>query len=191
MLRTLIATATSSLFASSAFAESWKLDADASHLAFGSVKNAYVGEVHSFGGLSGSAKDGQVEIKIDLASVQTNIDIRNERMGDHVFSGIAVATLTADVAMEELTSMSVGDSTVMEFDGNLSLLGEDVSLFTDVMVMRLTDEKVMVMTNDMVFLATDEAGIDAGIDTLQELASLDSITRATPITARFVFDLDA
>ncbi|MEL6532735.1 MAG: YceI family protein, partial [Pseudomonadota bacterium] len=47
---------------------------------------------------------------------------------------------------------------------------------------------VMVTTNDMLFLAADEAGIDGAIDTLMELAGLDSITRAVPVTLRFVFE---
>ena len=46
----------------------------------------------------------------------------------------------------------------------------------------------MVTTNDMLFLAADEAGIDGAIDTLMELAGLDSITRAVPVTLRFVFE---
>ena len=37
-------------------------------------------------------------------------------------------------------------------------------------------------------LTTEDLGIDAGIDTLQELASLESITRVTPVTLRFVFE---
>ncbi|MEM7295608.1 MAG: hypothetical protein AAF330_03130, partial [Pseudomonadota bacterium] len=38
-------------------ADSWTLDGAASHLAFGSIKKDFVGDVHSFGGLSGSVSD--------------------------------------------------------------------------------------------------------------------------------------
>ena len=191
MLRTQIIAMAVAIVGTPSFATSWTLDSDASHLAFGSVKNSYVGEVHSFGNLSGSASDGAVSIEIDLASVQTNIDIRDERIGEHVFGGLLTASLTADVAMTEMAAMAVGDSQTIEFDGTLALLGEEIPVYTNVLVMRLAESKVMVMTNDMVFLATDEAGIDTGIDTLQELALLDSITRTSPVTARFIFDLDS
>jgi len=40
------------------------------------------------------------------------------------------------------------------------------------------------------FVATDELGVDAGIDALQEIAGLDSITRSTPVTMRFMFTAD-
>ena len=168
-------------------ADSWALNGDASHLAFGSVKNDYVAEVHSFADLSGEATDTAVSVTIDLASVQTNIDIRNERMGEHVFKGEAPALLSAEMDLSQYDELAFGESTVAEFDGTLSLLGEEVPVFTDVVVFRLGNDDVMVTTNDMVFLATDELGIDEGINMLQELASLDGITRATPVTARFVF----
>lgn len=173
--------------ASTAQAENWVLNGDASHLAFGSIKNDYIAEIHSFPGLSGTASKDDVSVTIDLASVQTNIDIRNERMNEHVFGGVLQATLSAQVDLGQFDDLSVGESALTEFDGTLSLLGEEVGVFTDVLVIRLGDDSVMVTTNDMVFLATDTLGIDGGIDMLQEIASLDGIARATPITARFVF----
>ncbi|MEL6678578.1 MAG: YceI family protein [Pseudomonadota bacterium] len=178
---------TAGLLATGAAADTWTLDGAASHLAFGSIKNDYNAEIHGFTDLSGEATDESVSVTIDLASVKTNIDIRDERMQKHVFSGIATATLSADMDLSKFDSLAVGESALTEFDGTLSFLGEDVSVFTDLLVLRLGEDKVMVMTNDMVFLATDELGIDDGISTLQEIASLDGIARATPITARFVF----
>ena len=176
------------MMASSVAADGWTLDGDASRLAFGSIKNAYVGEAHSFDALSGSvAEDGAVAIEIGLGAVNTNIDIRNERMVEHVFNSVPAATISAQLDLAALDSMAPGDTKTMELDAVLSLLGEDVSLFTEVFVARLSDDSVMVTTNDMLFLATDELGVDGGIDKLQELAGLDSIARATPVTARFVF----
>jgi len=175
--------------ASTAAAEGWTLDHDASRLAFGSVKNAYIGEAHTFPGLSGSVSDaGEVAIEIALADVNTNIDIRNERMVEHVFGGVPTAALSATLDMAALEALAPGETKTMELDAALSFLGNDVSLFTEVFVARLSDSRVLVTTNDMLYLATDEIGVDAGIDTLQELAGLDSIARATPVTARFVFE---
>jgi len=65
---------------------SWNLSNADSKVAFGSVKADVVGEVHQFGSVSGNMNDnGVATIEIDLASVNTNIDIRNERMQEHVF----------------------------------------------------------------------------------------------------------
>ena len=177
-----------SMTATAAMAQDWTLDTDTSRMAFGSVKNGYVGEVHTFEGLTGSvSRDGDVSIEIPLAGVSTNIDIRNERFAEFVFTNAPTATLTAALDMAVLKKMRAGDSKTMELDATLEFLGEEVDVFTEVFVVRTSARDVMVTTNDMVMLATDELGIDASIDKLQELASLDSITRVTPVTVRFMF----
>ena len=56
--------------------------------------------------------------------------------------------------------------------------------------MRLRADKVLVTSDGMIMLATEDAAFDAGIDKLQELASLDGITRVSPVTLRLVFDAD-
>ena len=54
--------------------------------------------------------------------------------------------------------------------------------------MRLSESQVLVDSNGMVMLSTEDAEIDAGIDKLQELASLDGITRVSPVSLRLVFN---
>lgn len=192
MTSKIIASSIFALCASMASADSWSLDAEASHLAFGSVKNDYTGEVHSFGALSGTVSaDGMVAIEIGLGTVQTNIDIRNERMGEHVFAGTPTAGITAQIDMAAMTAMAVGETKVMEVEADLSLLDEEIFVPTFVFIARMSEDRVLISTNDFIYVATDELGIDAGIDTLQELAGLDNIARSVPISARLVFDLDS
>lgn len=183
------ATAAFTLCASLAAADSWVLDADASKLAFGSVKKDTVGEVHHFESLSGTvSSDGVASIEIDLTSVQTWIDIRNERIGEHVFGGAATATLTAQIDMAEMDALAAGDSTITDVTGTLNLLGTDIELDIPVFVSRLSEGQVMVTTDEMLFVGTADLGIDAGIAKLMELAKLPGITRAVPVTFRFVFN---
>lgn len=56
--------------------------------------------------------------------------------------------------------------------------------------MRLSADKVLVTSDGMIMLATEDTAFDAGIDKLQELASLDGIMRVSPVTLRLVFDAD-
>jgi len=175
------------VIAGSVQAGDWTLDGGMSKIAFGSVKNEYNGESHVFTGLSGGVKDGMADITIDLTSVDTRIDIRNERMGEHVFKGMATASLTAEMDMTAMEGLAPGDGMMVELDATLTLLGEEVPVFAPVFVTRVGDDKVMVTSDELVFLATDELGIDAGIDMLQEIAGLDGITRSVPITFRFMF----
>lgn len=172
-------------------AESWTLDASNSKLAFGSVKKDTVGEVHSFESLSGSVSStGAVSVEIDLNSVQTNIDIRNERMVEHVFKQAKTANLDATIDMDELKALSVGATTVLDVEGVLSFLGANVDIEAEMFVARLSETQVLVTTNDLIWLGTEDIGITAGIDKLMELAKLPGITRAAPVTMRLMFNLD-
>ncbi|MEM7546352.1 MAG: cytochrome c family protein [Pseudomonadota bacterium] len=177
--------------AGTARAETWTLDGDASHVAFGSIKKDKIGEVHSFSGLTGTvAADGTAEIAIDLSTVETNIEIRNERMIEHVFKGAGTAVLKTAVDMEEVAALEVGASTVVDIEGTLTFVGTDVEIEAEMFVMRLTETDVMVTTNDMIFLNTEDAGITAGIDKLMELADLPGITRTSPVTLRLIFQAE-
>ncbi len=180
------------LASTGAIAETWTLDSDQSIVAFGSVKKDTIGEAHSFQRLSGKvATDGTAEVEIDLTSVQTNIDIRNERIGEHVFGGAATAMLKASIDMDEMAALGVGESLVTEIDGDLALLGQEIPVYLDVFVMRTTADQVLVTTNSMLYVSTEEAGIDPGIDKLMQLADLPGITRTFPVTMRLIFDAEA
>lgn len=183
--------AIASAFAVAGFsnAQAWELDGAASKVSFGSVKKDKIGEVHSFENLSGSVSpEGDVSVEIDLTSVQTNIDIRNERMMKYVFGDATSAKLNAKVDMRELDAMEVGSSTVLDVEGTLSFLGLDVPIESEMFVAKLSETQVLVTTNDMIFVGTEDLGITAGIDKLMELAKLPGITRTSPIVLRLMFN---
>ena len=67
------------LMAAPARAE-WRLNPDLSHLSFGSEKKGAVGEVHHFSDLAGEVDaTGRFSLVINLASLETWIDIRKKR----------------------------------------------------------------------------------------------------------------
>ena len=171
-----------------AFAESWTLDGEASKVAFGSVKKETIGEVHHFKSVSGTVDDdGKVNVEIDVASVETWIDIRNERFQKFVFDASPKAILSAQIDAEELDKLAPGDTTTVDVEGTLSINGNDVEIDAALFVARLSDKKMMVTTDEMIMLSTEEAGIDGGIDQLMKVAKLPGITRVSPVTLRLVF----
>ena len=179
------------LFSGAVSAETWTLDGENSRIAFGSVKKDNIGEVHTFEQLSGAVNaDGSVKVDIDLASVQTNIDIRNERMNKHVFGGAATATLDAQIDMSEMKALTVGGMATIDVEGALGFLGQSIDVETEMFVIRVSETQVVVTTNDMLFVSTEDLGISAGIDKLMELAKLPGITRTSPVTVRMVFNAD-
>lgn len=168
----------------------WKSVGDESLIAFGSVKKDVVGEVHTFSEVAGTVSDsGDVAITIQLGSVETNIDIRNERMIEHVFKGMdAVAELNGSVDMDDVSELAVGATTVTDFEGTLSLAGVTSDIETELFVARLSEDRVLVTTSDIIMLSTADIGVNAGVDKLMELAKLPGITRVSPATVRMVFE---
>ncbi|WP_108820537.1 c-type cytochrome [Pseudovibrio sp. Alg231-02] len=192
MVKTLFRTSAMLLLLSgSALAQTWSVDSDSSRLSYGTIKKNSVGEVNSFEKLSGSvSEDGKLQLTIDLGSVETNIDIRNERMRQIVFQSIGSADLTAQLDTAELNQLAVGATTVVDLEATLNLLGTEIPVETEVFVARISDSKVLATTNDMVFLGTEEAGVNAGVDQLKTLAKLNGITRTVPVTLRLVLTTD-
>lgn len=167
----------------------WRSVDAQSSVAFGSVKGNETGEVHHFSGVSGSVSEaGDVSIMIDLTSVETNIDIRNERMAEHVFKGATTAELMGTVDMGTVSALAVGETMLTGFEGSLSLMGMQADVEAEMLIVRLAEDRVLVTTADFIMLSTADLGIDGGIDTLKELASLSGITRVTPVAVRMVFE---
>lgn len=183
-------TIASAIVATPVLATGWTLSPEGSHLAYGTIKKDTVGEVNSFTGLSGHiTPDGKAEIEIDLSSIETNIDIRNDRMIEYVFRKAGTASLTAEFDMAEVSGLEVGETTNVDAETTLRLAGTAVAFDAEMFVARLSETTVMVTTNDMVFLSTEDAGVNAGVDKLMELANLPGITRTVPVTARLIFNI--
>ena len=158
--------------ASMADAQNWTLNAEASRIAFGSVKKDTVGEVHSFEKISGTVSaEGAAMIEIDLSSVQTLIDIRNERMVEHVFQNAPKANLSAQIDMAAVSALAVGASTVVDTTSRIELAGNTLELDAELYVLRVSEGQVMVATNDMIMLSTADMGLTAGIDKLANLGA--------------------
>ena len=171
-----------------AHADTWSLSGGESKIAFGSVKKDTIGEVHHFKSISGSVDGGKVSVEIDVASVETWIDIRNERMQKMVLNASPKAMLSAEIDAEELNGMKAGDTTTVDVEGTLTINGNDIPIETSLFVARLSDKKMMATTDEMIMLSTKEAGIDEGVSKLMEVAKLPSITRVSPVTLRLVFE---
>ena len=73
------------LFSTPAFSD-WNLINEESRINFISIKASDIAEIHTFKDLSGSVKNsGEVQVIINLSSLETLIPIRNERMANLLF----------------------------------------------------------------------------------------------------------
>jgi len=164
---------------------SWTLDQASSNLSFVSVKAGDIGEAHGFGGLSGTvAPDGAAILTIDLASVDTGIDIRDERMREFLFETTTYprATVTAAIDPASFATLGVGESRATTISATLDLHGAKGEIDADVTVLRAGPDTVVVSSNRPIIVDAGAAGLADGLAKLQELAGLASISAVVPVT---------
>ena len=153
-----------------------------SHVQFVSIKNNTIGEVSHFETLAGSVTDaGEVEVRVALDSVETNIGIRNERMKKMLFEvGLyPEAVITAQLDAEAVAAMSDGGITSVALQ--IDLHGQTVTKDAQLNV-AVTDQGVSATTAQPILLTAAEFGLVGGVAALQEIAGLNAISRVIPVT---------
>jgi hypothetical protein len=179
------------LFVSSlAPAQSWTLDPQHSFLSFTTTKDASISDHHSFSTLTGAVdEDGKAWLRIGLASVESNIDKRNERIRDHLFEVAqypeAIASLRLPAKLYE--QLQVGESFTREMNVRLDLHGNNRVVRTELYVLQLRPDVVEVSTSQPLIINAHEFGMQSGLLKLMELAGLKNIASAVPVTFRLRF----
>ncbi|MCC3862019.1 YceI family protein [Pseudemcibacter aquimaris] len=182
--------AASFLCANSAMAD-WKLVEGSSNLSYGTIKNSMIGENNTFKKVSGSLNDdGHIDITIDLSSVDTQIELRDQRMRDIVFKVAenASAKLTGDMNLQAHNDQEIGTSKMVEATIGLELVGEKIEHDVTLMVTRLAENKVLVTPHGVMFIDVDDYNLVSAIETLRGLAGLDSIATVVPMSFNLTFE---
>lgn len=165
------------LLSGSAIAD-WTLDNQQSALHFVSIKKDHVAEVHNFKTLSGTVTaEGKGSLEIDLASVNTNVEIRDERMREKLFdtAKFAKANISVDLGAD---GIKPGIQTIT---ATLDLHGVKKELTATVAVTENGDN-LQVATVAPILINAEDFDLAAGVNTLRELAQLPSISNAVPVT---------
>lgn len=181
---TQLATASALMLSSASAFANWVVDSENSRVNFISVKNETVSENHHFAQLSGELnKEGEFSLTINLDSVQTNIAIRDERMRKFVFetSKFPEVKVSADTS-ELLKSLDGQTSAQGLVPTTYSLHGQEKTEQVIVRAVKMGNGGLMVSSVMPILVNPSEFGLTAGIDKLQELAGLSSITRTVPVS---------
>ena len=175
-----VALAMLALLSPLAFAD-WQIG-PGSQVQFVSIKNNTVGEVSHFETLSGSVTDaGDVEVRVVLDSVETNVGIRNERMKTMLFEvGLyPEAVITTQLDAEAIATMSAGG--VANVALQIDLHGQTVTKDAQLNI-AVTDQGVSATTTQPILLTAAEFGLEGGVAALQAVAGLNAISRVIPVT---------
>ena len=166
----------------------WVIDPEGSYVGFASVKNDLLAENHSFTLITGTIEDsGDANIVIALASVETLIPIRNERMQAILFEVAQYpdVTVTANLDLDEFTSLGLGESKTDTILLGINLHGTDISENVLVKVTRSSDNSYEVTSLGPIVIHASQFALSDGVESLRKVAGLLSIDLMVPVT----FDL--
>jgi hypothetical protein len=178
------------LIASNSAWADWQVDNDFSKVSFASVKKQSIGEAHHFKQISGKlTEQGKLSVAIELASVDTMIPIRNERMQKLLFETkfFPQADIVASVDPAHF-NLPVGTSKIVKIQADVGLHGVNKLVDVEVMITKVTAKKLLVNSLKPIIIRPVDFGLDKGVMKLQAVAKLPSITQAVPVN--FVLTLN-
>jgi len=167
----------------------WVLDKAPSVLNFTTTKNASKTEVQSFDVMQGSIKQGLATLTVDLSSVDTGIDIRDERLRK-LFFNIAKfpqATVSLKIDAADIKAIKLGYSQEMTLDAVIDLHGVKQTLPVVVQVIKLNEDKLLVFSKQPLIIQLSKFNLLEGLNKLREIAKLQSINRDIPVTFSLLF----
>ncbi|WP_223670129.1 YceI family protein [Kangiella shandongensis] len=163
----------------------WTVDPQQSEINFISVKNDAVGETHHFKTFSGDLTDaGKLSITIDLNSVDTGIEIRDQRLKEYLFDTeqFPAATLNAEIEPAFIGSLEGTNPVKYPLQATLSIAGNSVLLNTEVTVQPISTQTLRVTNSKPILLSAKALGVVEGVNKLREIAGLKSIDYVVPVT---------
>lgn len=166
----------------------WVVDPEGSYIGFASVKNDLIVENHSFTRVTGHLTSaGQAHISIELASVETLVPIRNERMQSMLFDivNFPSADITSQIDPGAFTSLEVGESKMQNLAMRISLNNVDLEKTVPVKVTRSHASGFEVSSLGPVLVHASQFALADGVEALRKIAGLQSIELMVPVT----FDL--
>ena len=134
--------------------------------------------------LSGTVTEaGEVEVRVALDSVETNIGIRNERMKKLLFEvGLyPEAVITAQLDPAEMVAVASGVGNLMTATLQIDLHGQMVNKRA-ALTIAATDSGLSVTTVEPILLNASEFKLEGGVAALQQIAGLNAISRVIPVT---------
>lgn len=185
----LLSSLVAALLVTPAYAQ-WQLDNEHSNLNFISIKKTSVAEVHQFKKLTGEVSDaGNIHLSIDLSSVDTQIDIRNERLKAMLFeiAQFPTAEFDGQIDMSKVATLKVGETLDMPVNGKLTMHGKVQETKAMLRMVKLRSDQIQVTTKMPIVLNADLYDLSAGIEKLREAANLPVISAAVPVTFDLIF----
>ena len=176
-------TCVSLLLVTQATLADWRLTS-ASKVGYVSIKNNAIAEHNYFSGVTGSLnKKGQLKVSIDLSTVETQVDIRNQRMRDLFFevTQYPEAVVTAQLDMQELAQVESGAPLEIVKPFTLSLHGVESTAEAHLRIVSVGG-RAWVSTVQPILISAADFGLEGGVAALRKIAGLEAIAAVVPVS---------
>lgn len=163
----------------------WQVDTNASSINFVSVKKENIVEAHIFKEFSGTVNEqGVAEIVISTNSVESSVEIRNNRMREFLFetANFPEIKITADVS-----KLTMEKNMIQTLPAMLSLHGVQKEVELNVLVTKASDNSMVVATAKPVIIKAADYNLDGGVAKLSELMGGISIGKTVPVSFALTF----
>lgn len=168
----------------------WTLQQDQSSLHFVTVKNETIAETNTFKSFTADIDDdGKIRVTIDLASVDTQISLRDERLRNLLFQteNFPQAELSAQLPEDYLQSLPPNQPADLDLPIKLALHGETQNLTASLTVIKLDKHRLLVATRSPILVDANQFSLTEGLAQLQKLAGLNRIEPLVPVTGVWTF----
>jgi polyisoprenoid-binding protein YceI len=172
------------------------VDAANSSISFVTTKAGAAGvggvvEVSRFSRFSGGlGTDGAIRLEIDLASVDTGVGIRDDRLRTMLFNVAATPKVmdefAASTLMPVLASLAANGPADLELAGTLSLAGQNRPVDAKLRVTRPTAQTLQVSTRAPIVVDAQQYGLKPGVEALREVVGLSFLASSAPVTFNLV-----
>lgn len=170
--------------------QEWLLDSAHSHVYMETEKLSHVVEKRPFTRVQGKIdSDGRANVRIDLASIETGIDIRNVRMRFLLFETykFPYADIIAKLDKSKLRELATKASVTYPLTMKVDMHGVDNEFTTDVTLTRTSDNTVSVATVKPIVVSAESFGFTAGLAKLSDAMGGINIVPSSAITFDLVF----
>lgn len=170
--------------------QDWVLDPSHSHVYMQTEKLNKIIEKRPFTRLKGKVdKDGNASVTIDLASIETGIDLRNVRMRFLLFETykFPYAEITAKLDKSKLRELATKTSVTYPLTMKVDMHGVVNEFTTDVSVTRTGDNTVTVATVEPIVVSAESFGFTKGLAKLSDAMGSINIVPSSSITFDLAF----
>jgi polyisoprenoid-binding protein YceI len=172
----------------------YRVDAAQSQLQFVTLKAGQAGvggvaEVQKFTRFTGGVDAaGAVVLEIDLASVDTGVPIRDDRMRTMLFNVAANpnARFSANVDPGLVKGLAIGGAIDVDAAGQLRLAGQSRDVKAPLRVARLSTGALQVSTRSPLVVDLSGFGLKPGVEALREIMGLNFLAASAPVSLNLV-----